>query len=189
MPAGRINMKNCRNFILIQCQIVVNAIGRRNGIIIITIYDEGTRCLFCHLFSLEYFSPARQKLLFLTGYCERTHVGIRLIHRNHRIKQDLKLGRSSGLAWVANRRRQMTTGRRSHNTNIIWIQIPYISTVTHNLHCCFGIRNRKRAIAFRHSIFQHNKSNALLVKVRSPIVTFVVNCQMGISFIVSVYFD
>ena len=61
---------------------------------------------------------------------------------------------------------------------IVWIDVPYISTITHGLDGIIGIRHRNIPVTIRHSIFQNEISNSLLVEIRSPIRSFMFHGQM-----------
>ena len=141
MSAGRVNMKYRRNIVLVQRQIIINSVSRRNDFIIITIYDKSTRCIFRHLLFIRIFKFQFSRSIFSQKVVVRAPMGIRFIHRNHRIKKNLKVRTKFGLSMSGNGRSQMSTGRRAHDTNVIRVQIPDIGTVTHQFHCCFSIRN------------------------------------------------
>ena len=141
MSAGRIDMKNWRDVVLIQSQIIINSISRWNHLVVVTVNDEGTWCIFRHLFLIGIFRFQFGRSIFSQKIVVRTHVGIRFIHRNHRIEQNLEIRTKFGFGVSGNGRCQMSTGRWAHDTDIIGIQIPDISTVTYDFHCCFSIRN------------------------------------------------
>ena len=111
----------------------------------------------------------------------RAHVSERFVHRNHRIEENLEVGTKCFRRMCSNGRSQMASGRRSHDTNIIRIQIPYVSAVTYHFHGCFGIGDREGAVAFRHPVFENNQCNSLFVEIRRPIIPFVIDRQAGVS--------
>ena len=102
---------------------------------------NGTRCIFRHLLFIRIFKFQFSRSIFSQKVVVRAPMGIRFIHRNHRIEKNLKVRTKFGFSMSGNGRSQMSTGRRAHDTNVIRVQIPDISTVTHQFHCCFSIRN------------------------------------------------
>ena len=181
MTTGRVNMQNSRNTILIQSQIIIHSISGRNSLIIITINDKSTRCFFCHLLLIRILLFQLSRSILTQKAVMGTHVSIRLIHCNYWIEKNLEIRTKFWFGMSRDCRCKMSAGRRSHDTDISWIQIPYISTVPHYLHGSLGIRNRKCTVTIRHTIFQNDQCDTLFVEIRCPIISFVVYSQVRIS--------
>ena len=181
MSACGINVENGGNAFLIQSQIIVDSIGRRNDFIIITINNERTGSFLCHLLLVREFFFQFFRSIFAQQIVMRAHVGKRFIHRNHRIEENLEIRTKLFRRMCSDCRSQMTSGGRSHDTNIIRIQIPYVSTVAYHFHGDFGIRDRESAVPFRHPVFKNDQCNSLFVEIWCPVIPFMIDRQAGVS--------
>ena len=75
----------------------------------------------------------------------------------------------------------MSTCREAHDADIVGIDAPDGRRVAHGTDGFLGITHGNGAVTARHAIGHDKEGNALTVKVPSPIVAFVLRCQMGVA--------
>ena len=111
----------------------------------------------------------------------RAIVTDRRIGRDDRIKQDLESRQDFGLSMSCNRRCQMTASRKAHDSNTIWINIPFCSMFLDNSYCFVSVRLRNKIVIMRHPVFQNDGCHVLIQEEVGPLIAFMVHCQVRIS--------
>ena len=126
-----------------------------------------------------------QFLVFLSLFSQEVHtralMRLALIHRDYRIKKDGEIRTTVVLTMRRNGRSQMSTSRKAHDTHILRINIPHLCRIPDCTDSLLSVAHRNTPITIWHTIGEHKKSDALIIKVRRPVVPLVLYGQMGIA--------
>ena len=76
---------------------------------------------------------------------------------------------------------QVTTSRAPHDTHLVWIHLPVVGMLTHNLDCLLHITQRGLKMSVGHTIFQHSQRHAYVVEPRCQRSAFFFYLQIDIS--------
>ena len=102
-----------------------------------------------------------------------------LIHGNHRIEKNREIRSHSRLCMGTYGRSQMTTGRKSHNSDILLVYFPYGRTITDGTHRLISITQRNITISIRHSVFQNKEGDTLFIEILGPLMPLMIHRKMG----------
>ena len=75
----------------------------------------------------------------------------------------------------------MTSSRRAHNTNIIWLNIPTSSISSNQFHGSFCITYGNINITLWHTIFKNDCRNTHIIEKWCPFLTFMIHGKTNIA--------
>lgn len=94
-------------------------------------------------------------------------------HRDHRIEQDLEIRLRLFHRVGGDGRGQMSSCRRSHDTNVIRVDVPAVGISAHQLDGLLGIFDGHTFVTMRHAVFQYDGGNTFLIEEGCPVIALV----------------
>ena len=159
-------------------RIISHGIGhRRNAHIVIGQQENGGRSkMTLHMELIAEFLDELWIMPFLSQQVfSRTGMTFLLVHRDDGIEKDGEIGTMGEIGMGRDSRSKMSASRRTHDSDIIGIDMPYISTIAHHLHGSHSIADGKLAVTMWQTILQHKAGYSLLIEILCPVGAFMLH--------------
>ena len=124
MSASRIDMERRTHIVAIKLGVVVDAVSRRNSIVVVA---QGNECAWCGTADIQVGTVLALFVLagsFAEEIFVASSVPLALCHGNDRIEQYLEIGLCLSSAERCHGSGKMTSGRESHDSDIVTVDFP-----------------------------------------------------------------
>ena len=138
-----------------QRRVVRQPVGQgRHGTVVAGHDDEGRgRLVAAHLLVV---GKLVDKGLVGSAVAQEAHhrafVCDALVHRDDGIEQYLEVGARVDGCMCGSGRRQVASGRESHDAHVVWIHLPCLCAVAHGAYGVLCVRHGQRAVALGHAV-------------------------------------
>ena len=111
----------------------------------------------------------------------RACVRLVLVHRYHRIEQNLEVGSQPERSVRGEGGGEMASCRRPHYAHIIWVYVPHGGTVAHHGYRFLRVTHGNAQVAVRHAVGEYHAGYAAFCEERNPVGALVLHRQPFIS--------
>ena len=121
-----------------QAVVVACAVQRRHHIVIVAERNECARSVGRYLLFIRKLHLKLGRSILSEKIVMTSHVGVRLIHRNYGIEQNLEVGARRSIVVSSHSRGKMTSADEPMMPMSLGIKVPHLGAVTQHLHGGLG---------------------------------------------------
>ena len=111
----------------------------------------------------------------------RPFVRVSGVHGYDWIEEYLEVGHNISLGMGSESGRKVASGRESHYSHVVAVDIPFLGIHTHHAHSLLHIAHRHLLVAVRHAVLEHEDSYSHLVEEGCPVLSLMIHGKSSIA--------